>query len=112
MIVRRTYYKLRKKYKKLLKHKEHTFRENLSNKISILESSNPKTFSEMVKKPRSSKTSNPADNIDHHEWHEWFKNLNSTSITSSDAEKCISSSVKRAKHFAASNRLLDKVIND
>ena len=81
------YYKLRNEYKKLVKHKEHTFRENLLNKISLLESSNPKTFWEMVKKLRSSKTSNPADNIDPHEWHEWFKNLNSTPITSSDVEK-------------------------
>ena len=65
-----------------------------------------------VKKLRSSKTSNPADNIDPHEWHEWFKNLNSTPITSSDAEKSIGSLVRRAKHFAASNHLLDRVIND
>ena len=69
-IVRGRYYKLRKEYKKLVKHKEHTFRENLSNKISLLESNNPKTFWEMVKKLRSSKTNNPADNIDPHEWHE------------------------------------------
>ena len=65
----------------------------------------------MVKKLRSSTTSNPADNIDPHEWHEWFKNLNSTSITSSDADT-ISSLVKRGKHYATSNHLLDKVIND
>ena len=111
-IVRGRYHKLRKEYKKLVKHKEHAFRENLLNKISLLESSNPKTFWEMVKKLRSSKTSNPADNIDPHEWHERFKNLNSTPITSSDAEKSIGSLVKRAKHFAASNHLLDRVIND
>ena len=43
-IVRRRYYKLRKEYKKLIKQKEHTFRENLLNKISLLESSNPKVF--------------------------------------------------------------------
>ena len=111
-IVRGRYYKLRKEYNKLVEHKEHAFRENLLNKVSLLESSNPKTFWEIVKKLRSSKTSNPADNIVPHEWHEWLKNLNSTSITSSDAEKSISSLVKRAKNFAASNHLLDKVIND
>ena len=66
----------------------------------------------MMKKLRSSKTSNPADDIDPHEWNEWFKNINSTPITSNEVEKFISSLVKRAKHFAASNHLLDKVISD
>ena len=35
-IVRGRYYKLRKEYKKLVKHKEHTFRENLLNKLVFL----------------------------------------------------------------------------
>ena len=66
----------------------------------------------MVKKLRSSKTGNLADTIDPHEWHDWFKNLNSALITSSDAEKSIGSLVRRAKHFAASYHLLDRIIND
>ena len=46
-VVRGRYHYLKKEYKRLVKYKEHNFREAILNKISDLEGNNPKPFWEI-----------------------------------------------------------------
>ena len=75
-IVRGRYHKLKKEYKRLVKYKEHSFKEAILNKISDVEGNNPKAFWEMVNELKSNKDKNLADNIEPQEWYDWFKKLN------------------------------------
>ena len=59
--------------KHLVKYKEHSFRETMLQRISQLESNDPKTFWEMLKKLKTHRDENLTDNIDPLEWQEWFK---------------------------------------
>ena len=68
-IVRGRYHKLKKEYKRLVKYKEHSFREAILNIISDLEA-----FWEMVNELKSNKDKNLADNIEPQEWYDGFKN--------------------------------------
>ena len=77
-------------------------------RISQLESNDPKTFWEMVKKLKTHRDENPTDNIDPLEWQEWFKKLNKPQSTHCGYDKIIDSILKRAKDFTNSNDILDK----
>ena len=61
---------------RLVKYKEHSFRKTMLQMIGQLERNDPKTFWEMVKKPKARRDENLTDNIDPLEWQEWFKKLN------------------------------------
>ena len=63
-IVRGKYHKLKRDYKRSVKYKEHSFRETMLQRISQLESNDPKTFWEMVKKLKTLRNENLTDNID------------------------------------------------
>ena len=77
-------------------------------RISQLESNDPKTFWEMVKKLKTHRDENLTDNTDPLEWQEWFKKLNKPqSILIVDMTKIIDSIIKRAKDFTNSNDILD-----
>ena len=67
-VVRGKYHKLKRDYKRLVKYKDHSFRETMLQRISQLESNDPKTFWEMVKKLKTHKDENLTDNIDPLEW--------------------------------------------
>ena len=75
-IVRGKYHKLKRDYKRLVKYKEHSFRQTMLQRISQLESNDLKTFWEMVKKLKTHRDENLTDNIDPLEWQKWFKKLN------------------------------------
>ena len=84
----------------------------MSQRISQLESNDPKTFWEMVKKLKIHRYENLADNIDPLEWQEWFKKLNKPQSTPCGHDKIIYSIIKRAKDFTNSNDILDKGISN
>ena len=111
-VVRGRYHKLKKEYKRLVKYKEHSFREGILNKISDLESNNPKAFWEMVNELKSNKGRNLADNIGPQEWYDWFKKLNKSQSAINESDKVIDSITERARDFALSDHSLDKLISN
>ena len=111
-IVRGNYHKLKRDYKRLVKNKEHSFRETMLQRISQLESNDPKPFCEMVKKLKTHRDENLTDNIDSLEWQEWFKKLNKPQSTHCGYDKTIDSILKRAKDFTNSTDILDKGISN
>ena len=78
---------LKKEYERLVKYKEHSFREAILNKISDLEGNNPKVFWEVVNELKSNKDKNLADNIEPQEWHDWLKNYINPSLLSTNQTK-------------------------
>ena len=111
-IVRGKYHRLKRDYKRLVKYKEHSFRETMLQRISQVESNDPKTFWEMVKKLKTQRDENLTDNIDPLEWQEWFKKLNKPQSTHCGYVNIIDSILKRAKDFTNSNDILDKGISN
>ena len=67
---------MKKEYKQLIKKTEHKFKEEMLQKISQLESTQPEVFWDMVNKLRNKKNYSITDNIEPEEWYEWFKQLN------------------------------------
>ena len=111
-MVRGKYHRLKRDDKRLVKYKEHSICETMLQRISQLESNDPKTFWEMVKKLKTHRDENLTDNIDQLEWQEWFKKLNKPQITHCGYDKIIDSILKRAKDFTNSNDILDKGISN
>ena len=96
-VVRRKYHRLERDYKRLVKYKEHSFRETMLQRTSQLESNDPKTFWEMVKRLKTHRDENLTDNIDPLEWQEWFKKLNKPQSTHCGYDKIIDSILKKGK---------------
>ena len=111
-IVRGRYHKLKKEYKRLVKYKEHSFREAILNKIGDLEGNNPKAFWEMVNELKSNKDKNLADNIEPQEWYDWFKKLNKPQFTIIESDKVIHGIIERARDFALPDSSLDKPVSN
>ena len=63
-IVGGKYHKLKRDYKRLVKYKEHSFRETMLQRISQFESNDPKTFWEMVETLKTHRDEILTDNID------------------------------------------------
>ena len=97
LIVRGKYHRLKRDYKRLVKYKEHSFHETMLQRISQLESNDPTTFWEMVKKLKTHRDENLTDNIDPLEWQEWFKKLNKPQSTPCGTDKIIDSIIKKQK---------------
>ena len=87
--MRGKYHKLKRDYKRLVKYKEHPLHEIMLQRISQLESNDPKTFWEMVKKLKTHRGENLTDNIDPLEWQEWFKKLNKPQSTHCGYDKIL-----------------------
>ena len=110
--VRGKYHDLKTDYKLLVKYKEHSFHKTMLQRISQLESNDPKIFWQMVKKLKTNRDKNLTDNINPLEWLEWFKKLNIPQSTPCGYDKIIDSIIKRAKDFTTSNDILDKGISN
>ena len=111
-IVRRTFFVIKKAYKKLVKTKERSFKEFLLQKIASFKSDNPKDFWEMVNELRQKAANQISDKIDAEEWFTYFRKLFSPhNSAKSGFEKLVDFNVSKIAEFPKSNEpILDEPI--
>ena len=99
-VVRGSYHRTKKEYKKLVKRTAQKFKEQLLDKINSLESNNPKDFWSMVNSMKEAKQNNIIDSISPQIWFNWFKKLNLVyDVIDENLEKGIESVIKNKRIF-------------
>ena len=78
LIVRGTFFVIKRAYKKLVKTKKRSFKEFLLQKIASFKSDNPKDFWEMVNELRQKSADQISDKIDAEEWITYFTKLSTS----------------------------------
>ena len=76
-IVRGSFFKLNKQFAKLRRKKKREFRENILDRLSNLESENPKDYWNLVNQLRLENNSETKNNIDGDIWYKYFSDLSS-----------------------------------
>lgn len=111
--VRNNYYKHYREYRKLLKFKKKHFTKNLFSKLDDLESSDPKTYWNLVNslKNENNETNGPESNIDTSTWYEYFQNLNSIKSKFNAKVENLNQILSNSNNIKTFN-LLDTIIKD